>query len=64
MSYGLPVISSNEGAIAEIVKDEVSGFIVDAKSPREIAGKILQLVNNPQLRENIGTRVRTLQRKI
>ena len=54
MSWGLPVISSNEGVISEIVKDGITGFIVDPKSPDEIADKIVYLVNNPELRYKMG----------
>lgn len=58
MSWGLPVISSNEGAIPEIVQDGITGFIVDPKSPEEIADKILTLVNNPDLRKKMGMKGR------
>ncbi len=56
MSYGLPVISSNEGAISEVVKDGVTGFIIDPKSPVDIANKILILVDNPKLLKAMGTK--------
>jgi len=60
MSWGLPVISSTEGAIPEIVQDGVTGFIVKPKSPEEIADKIMILVNNPELRKNMGKKGREL----
>jgi len=58
MSWGLPVISSTEGAIPEIVQDGVTGFIVNPKSPKEIADKIMTLVNNPELRKKMGMKGR------
>lgn len=58
MSWGLPVISSNEGAIPEIVQDGITGFIVNPKSPKEIADRILTLVNNPDLRVKMGMKGR------
>ena len=58
MSWGLPVISSTEGAIPEIVHNGITGFIVDPKSPEEIADKILILVKNPDLRRKMGMRGR------
>ena len=58
MRAGLPVISSAEGAIPEIVQDGVTGFIVNPKSPEEIADRILTLVNNPDLRRNMGIKGR------
>ena len=58
MRSGLPVISSAEGAIPEIVQDTVTGFIVDPNSPQEIADKVLLLINNPDLRERMGNKGR------
>jgi glycosyltransferase involved in cell wall biosynthesis len=58
MSWSLPVISSNEGAIPEIVQNGVTGFIVDPKNPEEIADKILTLANNPDLRSEMGLKGR------
>ena len=54
MSWNLPVISSAEGAIPEIVRDGITGYIVNPKSPEEIADKILTLANNPGLRLENG----------
>ena len=54
MSYGLPVISSAEGAIPEIVQDGNTGFIVNPKSPVEIAEKVLLLANDHSLRKSMG----------
>lgn len=58
MSWGLPVISSAEGAISEIVKNGVTGFIVNPKSSVEIADKILTLVKDPSLRREMGIKGR------
>jgi len=62
MSFGLPIISSNEGAIPEIVKDGVNGFIVDPKSPEDIAYKIGILIENPDLRQKMGMNGREIFR--
>lgn len=58
MSWGLPVISSTEGAIPEIVQDGITGFIVNPKSPEEIADKIMTLVNNPDMHKKMGMKGR------
>ena len=60
MSWGLPVITSDEGAISEIVEDGITGFIVNPKSPKEIANKILILASNPDLRRRMGMRGRKI----
>ena len=46
---GLPVISTNVGGIKDIVDDE-TGFLVDQRSPDQLADKIVTLKNNPNLR--------------
>lgn len=54
MQYGLPVISTNEGAISEIVDDNISGFLVPKKDSEALAERILFLMNNPELRFEMG----------
>ena len=48
MMFGLPVISTNEGAIPEIVNNGETGFIVDKQNPEKLAEKINHLIDNPQ----------------
>ena len=60
MSWGLPVISSNEAAIPEVVLDGVNGFIIDPRSPEEIADRILTLINDLDLRVRMGRKFREL----
>jgi glycosyltransferase involved in cell wall biosynthesis len=54
LQFGLPVISTNEGAITDIVDDEYSGFIVDKKNPKEIADRVEYLINNPEKLREMG----------
>jgi glycosyltransferase involved in cell wall biosynthesis len=58
MSWGLPVITSNEGVISEIVHDGINGFIVNPRSPEEIAEKILLLIDDSDLRIKLGNQGR------
>ena len=54
MMYGLPVISSNEGAIPDIVKHNETGFIVEKQNPIKLAEKIEWLISNPRLAKKMG----------
>ncbi|MDD5711506.1 MAG: glycosyltransferase family 4 protein [Smithellaceae bacterium] len=54
MAAGLPIISTDQGAITESVIDGDNGFIVDAKSPEQIADKILYLLEHPVQRQQMG----------
>ncbi len=54
MQWGLPIISSDQGAIPEVVIDGVTGFIVDPKDISQLTARVLQLVRNPELRHQLG----------
>lgn len=52
MSCGIPVISTNTGGIAELVKD--CGILVPPMNPEALAMAIEQLAADPKLREELG----------
>lgn len=54
MQTGLPVISTAEGAIPEIVHDGVTGFLVEKQNPKALADKIEILIKDKELREKMG----------
>jgi glycosyltransferase involved in cell wall biosynthesis len=54
LASGLPVISTDQGAITESVIHERNGFIVNAGKPAEIADRMMQLINNNDLRQRMG----------
>jgi glycosyltransferase involved in cell wall biosynthesis len=60
LAAGLPIISTDQGAITESVKDTVNGFIVESNSPGAIAEKILFLINNPGQRIRMANESRRL----
>lgn len=60
MAAGLPIISTDQGAITESVLDGVNGFIVPSHSPKKIAEKINYLLKNPDERKKMGIESRRL----
>jgi glycosyltransferase involved in cell wall biosynthesis len=54
MQYGLPVVSTNEGGIPDIVEDGITGYIVEKQNPVELAKRMEELILNPELRETMG----------
>lgn len=54
MQYKLPIVSTNEGGIPDIVKNEETGFIVEKKNPIQLAEKIEILLNDEKLRIKMG----------
>ena len=56
--HGLPVICSNRGGLAEIVEDNVTGFVVDAERPDQLAQAIRSFVERPSLITRMGKAAR------
>ncbi|MGY6528687.1 MAG: glycosyltransferase family 4 protein [Cyanobacterium sp.] len=54
MSLAKPVIGTNVGGIPEQVYDNVNGFIVEPKNPRQIADSLIKLIESPSLREKFS----------
>lgn len=54
MQYELPIVSSYEGAIPEIVENERTGFLVDVNNNEELVEKIQLLISSPELRIAMG----------
>lgn len=46
MSYGLPIISTNVGSIAEAVKEKENGFLIEPGDVDSLAHAMIQLTNN------------------
>ena len=56
MAVGLPVVASAIGSNLEIIEDGVNGFL--AKNDEEWHEKLKLLINNPDLRNELGTKAR------
>lgn len=54
MQHSLPVISTFEGGIPDIVDDGVTGFLVPQKDAVALAEKLEILINNPALCQSMG----------
>jgi phosphatidyl-myo-inositol dimannoside synthase len=52
--FGLPVICSKFGAPSEIVSDGEDGFAVDPDDVKELAAKIIQLIEDKDLAKRFG----------
>lgn len=60
MAAGLPIISTDQGAITDSVRDGENGFIVEKRDPARVAEKIGLLISDPGLRERMGKSSREL----
>jgi len=58
MSAGLPVVTTDRGAIAETVVDGESGFVLRDPVPEELADRLLRLLRDEALRRRMGEAAR------
>jgi len=48
MAFGTPVIVSDRGGTKEMIEDNKSGYVFEAKNSVELANKMKQFINNPE----------------
>ena len=54
MAAGLPIIGSTSGGMPEMIEEGVSGLLYTPPNDRELAAKILQLYQNPDIADRYG----------
>lgn len=54
MENAIPCISTNEGAISDIIDDGKTGFVVDRQNSGQLADRIEVLLNDKKRREDMG----------
>jgi len=57
-SFGKPVIVANAGALPELVRDGVDGFVVPVADVNSLAEKMYMLATNEQLRKKMTSKAR------
>ncbi|WP_405947406.1 glycosyltransferase family 4 protein [Streptomyces prunicolor] len=55
---GLPVVAGDSGGAPDAVLDGETGWVVRGGSPEEVADRIVALLADPELRQNMGERGR------
>ena len=58
MASGKPVIGTNVGTMPRRITDGQSGFIVEPADEKQLAEKIIYLLDNPEERNKMGIRAR------
>jgi glycosyltransferase involved in cell wall biosynthesis len=59
MACGLPVISTRVGVMPDVIEDGVNGLFTDG-TPDDLARRLKELLENPELRERIGQEARKI----
>ena len=64
MAVGTPVVGTDVGAVADVIDDGVTGYVVPPSDPEAIADAALRLLEDAPLRERMGraSRVRAMER--
>jgi len=62
MAMRKPVVGTNHGALPELIKDGESGFLVPPGDARALADRIVTLLGNVKLQEEMGARGREFVR--
>jgi glycosyltransferase involved in cell wall biosynthesis len=60
LASGLPVIVTEIGAVAEMVADGKTGFLIPAGRPRRLAEKLGMLIEHADMRQAMGTEARRM----
>lgn len=60
MASGLPIITTDHAAISESVENGVNGIFVEKQNPRQIAEKIIYLIENADIRRKMGENSRRM----
>ncbi|MBW1726286.1 MAG: glycosyltransferase family 4 protein [Deltaproteobacteria bacterium] len=63
MGCGKVVIGTNVGGIPDQIKNEINGFLIPPRNPRELANKILRLAENPKEINEMGKNARKVVEK-
>ena len=53
-SCGIPVIASDIGGLPEVIVDGETGYLIPPRNEAAIAEKIIKLIEEPGLRQNLG----------
>lgn len=54
MQFALPVVSTDEGGVPDIVNDNETGFLVERRNPQMLAEKLALLLADENLRREMG----------
>lgn len=58
MSFGIPIVASATPPVEEVMTDNENGLLANFREPRHIANRILEALNNEELRKKIGANAR------
>jgi glycosyltransferase involved in cell wall biosynthesis len=63
MALGVPVVATRVGGIPSMLDDTATGLMVEPRDPPALAGALLKLASEPELRREMGQRARVTARE-
>jgi glycosyltransferase involved in cell wall biosynthesis len=63
MAAGVPVVTSNRCGMPYMVRDGVTGFLVDPEDSGDIAARLTAILRDPSLRDAMGKQARGIARE-
>ena len=51
---GLPVVASNVGGVSEVVKDKITGFLIEPRNTQALCDALIELATNYEMRIKMG----------
>jgi len=60
MASGKPVVGTSVGGTRDQIKDGLNGYLVEPRNPRELADRVLLLLNDPKKRKVMGRESRKI----
>ena len=63
-AFGLPSVGPCSGGVPEAIVDGDTGLLADAEDPRQVAGKVMQLLADREERHRMGDRARDRVRSL
>ena len=64
ISYGMPIVSTNVGSVAEAVKNEINGYLIKPGDIQAIYNSLKKLILEDSLRVKMGKESRDLAEKV
>jgi glycosyltransferase involved in cell wall biosynthesis len=58
MQCGLPTVGLKAGGVAEVIEDDVTGYLIEPSDCDGFVNRCVELLNNPLLRQNFGEAAR------
>lgn len=58
LAAGTPVVATDVGSISQMIRDDVTGFVVPRRNPAELAKALLRILDEPSPRERMGAACR------